>query len=462
MPRIREYVSQPRTAPTISPSVGNRSAAGTAQGLVQLGQTLSALGNHYEKVRRKNQLDSVVLDASLELQEFVFNLEHGTVGEDGSFVPPPDPVEHFGLYQQKVREINERVQEKLGDEELFAAFQGDFQKLALAQSFRVREHSLERQKESVLADLDANEDALAELAAQDDTIGGDFMAVPAVGKLQEMYTRAVEAGVLGADDAQKRFESFRGKVATAQVRRDIRNDPQLALEGLLGEAYEGLSVEKRQHWATIASRELERREKERNRANAKTDPELYSRLRIQAGQGLNVVPEARRAFEDGRMRQEDFDRIVSEVESHQQETGLPSPYQQNVRYIIGMTGGENVVDVAIRQRQAEAVDEFTFWVRQHPNATTAEMEDKAREILKRTLITEPFAINMLAPRFSPGGRVTQTMEDLGVAYDRTKKAFEAGEITRRERDREYNRIWQWMDYLKRQEELNAPAGQRQR
>lgn len=456
MPRIRQYVAEGvRDAPRLAPVAASDND--TFAAVRQLGQQVMQLGAHYEAVRRKNRLDKAALAASTQLQEFAFGLEHGTLAEDGSFTPPPDPVEHYGLFQAKVRELNDQATAQLGDDELVQAFQQDFSKFALGQSFKVREVSLGRQKEAVLADLDENEDSLAELAAQDDSVvGGAFMENPVREKLTGMYARAVTAGVMGADDAQKRIERFTAKVATAQVRRDLRNDPQLALDGLLGEGYPGLDVDKRERWTSLAVREIERRQREAERANAVTDAAAYTRLRIEAGRGKDVTRDAQMLYEGGRLKKEDFNAILTEIESHRQggAGGVPTPYKQASDYVWRMTGGDNVVDFGRQQRQAAAMDEYAFWARQHPNATADELDAQARDIVRRSLVVEGNELSMIAPRFAPS-RLGGTREGLAEAYRRTEAEFKAGRLTKRERDREMLNIQQWVDYVERQESLAA-------
>lgn len=456
MPKIREYVAQGSVAGGINTQRAQASDFADTSGMQQLAETIHSLGENYDKVRRKNLLDTSTLKAASELQEYTFTLKNGTLAEDGSFTPPPDPVEHYGLYTAKVKEINERVQGEIGNESLFGAFQNDFSQLALAQGFKVREHSLSKQKEAVMADLDRNEDSLAELAAEDgSTLGAAFMEAPVYRKLSEMNQRAVNAGVMGADDAQKRLQRFAAKVATAQVRRDIRNDPEQAVQGLLGESYAGLDVDTRERWTSLAVREIERRQKAAERQNNVTDPAVYSRLRIDAGRGRDITADARRMYESGKLKNEDFDTLITEVESHRGgEGGAPPPYKQASAFIRGMTGGDNVVDFGKAQRQAQALDEFAFWARNNPKATADEMDGQAREVLKRALVVERNELSLIAPKYSPN-RLGVTREDLGAAFKRTEDEFKAGRMSKKERDREMLNIDQWLDYLARQEATSA-------
>ncbi len=451
MPRLQQYVSNTSITGGISTQRAQASDFVDTGNSQRLADTLTALGENYEKVRRKNLLDSAALNAATELREYTFGLKNGAMSPDGAFTPPPDPVEHYGLYTGKVKEINERMQSELG-EELFGTFQKDFQPLALAESFKVREHSLGKQKEAVIADLDRNEDSLAELAAEDGSVvGAAFMDGPVYRKLGEMTQRAVQAGVLGADDAQKRFQRFNAKVSTAQVRRDIRNDPEAALEGLLGESYNGLEVDVRERWTTFAVKEIERRQKVKERETNVTNPVVYTRLRLEAGRGKDISVDAQRMYEAGELKKDDFNTLVTEVESHRSgDSGVPSPYKQATTYVRGMTGGDNVVDFGKAQRQAQALDEFAFWARQNPRATADEMDAQAREIVKRALVVERNELSLIAPKYSPN-RLGVTREDLAAAFTRTESEFKAGRMNKKERDREMLNIDTWLDYLSRQE-----------
>jgi len=263
MPIIREYTS--RVQPTgrlAAPRITGQDLTPAGE-LVQLSKTLGALTASYEVTRRETRVAAKAAEAARSLQEFVFGLQNGTTDEAGNFTPPPDPVEHPRLFQERVKDANSQAAQSLGDEQLVERFQQHFAPLVTTQSLDVQRVALDRQKDQVIADLNTQEDALAQVIVGTGSTAGEHAAdTTARASLTATYSRMVEAGVLTAVQAGDRLEKFDQKVSTAFVIADIRNDPDKALLGLVGgEAYAGLPPEQRERWASIAQRAVERREK---------------------------------------------------------------------------------------------------------------------------------------------------------------------------------------------------------
>lgn len=165
-----------------------------------------------------------------------------------------------------------------------------------------------------------------------------------------------------------------------------------------------------------------------------TDPTLYSDLRIRSASGENVAAEATDAFMAGRMKQEDYDRIVSA--STAASGGPASPYKQGESYIADSLA-KSIYDTAgfstAKQQTADALDEYNQWYAEHPKATPKEVRERYLSIVDDWRNAKLVGLRAVPqPRFA-----VYTPNGLFAAqetFKQTVEAFERGDITERERD----------------------------
>lgn len=454
MPTLREYTSQVQ----VNRGIDGRRAAPEDQNiggaLTQFGDALNQVTAHYDKLRRESLVDQATLEANSEIQTYAKYLDRGRTNDDGSFEPPPDPLHANRMFQEKVKEVNESMRERIGDDRAHAVFQNNFQKLALPHAIAVQKMALDKQSAQVKADLDdAHLNTADQIAAASDPNVKASLRELVAGQRR----RAVTAGVMTELDARKMEKKMEGQIAGAEIRMLIMEDPQKALTALASpDTWRMLPPDQRANWMRIASQELERRTKA---AQSHSDPVVHSDLRIRAGRGENVIGLANTAYRNGRLSSAHFSQIMAEVESHQKSGGLPNVHKQWLNYVEKSVTGEKVVSIAERQRAQEAVAEFMNYLRENPKATPADIEATARELVGRAGFMEGNAVNMIPPRFMTRGNITK--DSLQQAYLKGKEEFGAGRMTKKEFADFASSVRRWKEYLTREEanskKLTRPA-----
>lgn len=486
MPVIREYQSQ--VAP--AGGVGGRPASGSdtdiGPGLQQLGDTLARLGEHIGEVRQDALLTSASAKAAGELQSYSEYLQNGRLNPDGVVEAAPDPGEHYGLFEQKAKEIDDRIKKELGEGATYGKFQRQYSGLVVREGLQVRQRSLDKQKELAATELDMVADDLANTAAR----GDDFVKSLVAEQLSNTVDRYVKAGILKPDEGKKRMDKFSARLDVAQLREDIRRDPGGAIVGLLGDGYQSLHPDERQKWIDIASGEADRQtraqvaaaeqariqdermqreieegtakdgfslaaqrkltvawvESNRNalskadykalldeaagRSPGKTNPDVYAELRIAAGKGdPRVAQQAKRAYLRGDLTTENYNGLLGEVESHSDSRG-PSWYRHGSDFIQRFTQPNELnPQVGARQRQAEALEEWRKWKDAHPDATDAEAEKNYRRIAEQALLLDQVSVGKLRPSYQVMRSDGKTsMEDFAATWKATQDAFTRGEI----------------------------------
>lgn len=519
MPVIREYQSQVMPAGEMG---GRRASSADTDrlgpGLQQLGDTLSRIGEHIGQVRQDALLTATASKAAGELQTYSDYLQHGRLNPDGSIDAPPDPGEHFGLYQQKAKEIEDRIKGELGDGATFGKFQREYAGMVVREGLQVRQAALNKQKAFATAELDTTIDDLANVAAR----GDEFVKSLVAEKLSGTVDRYVKAGVLTPEEGKKRMDKFGGILDTAQLREDIRRDPGVAIVGLLGDQYKSLQPDQREKWIDIASREAdrqtraqaaaqeqmriqqERAQKELEETTAKagyalaaqgrlptawvdanfnnlskadykalldeasgrgprsTNPDVYAPLRIAAGRGdTSVIQKAKDAYLRGDLTTENYNGLVSEVESHSDPTKGPSWYKQGNQFIDRFTTPDEVNPKAgARQRQAEALEEWRKWKDTHLDASEAEAEKAYRRIAEQALLIDQINLGKLRPTYQvlrPEGK--GTAEDFAATWKATQDAFSRGEIDKFALEREAQLINERRKIQEKLNQLNPPKQQ---
>ncbi len=262
MPRIRPY-QQEQSAQGVAPQTRSAIAAdfggATADVMTEFGAQLTKISNHIDNARRDSLLSSNTAKATQEIQEFAFTLKNGTTAEDGTITAPPDPSEHYRLYNEKVKEIGDRYGKNFEkDEALKGLFTRDFGKVAVQQSFGVRTNATERQKEAAVADLNQTEDTLADIYSR----GDEFIRKQVVEQYRGQVARFAAAGIISPIDAGKREDKFITMTERATARELIRNDPDKALDAFLsGDQFKRMPADEREKWTQMAVVQSERQRK---------------------------------------------------------------------------------------------------------------------------------------------------------------------------------------------------------
>lgn len=518
MPNIRTYqqrISADAQMPGRVATAGDFGGE-IGEGLQALGNRLQAIGDHVNKVRRETMLASATAKATQELQEYSFTLQNGSIdAETGEISAPPDPSLHVGLYQQKVKDITGRVKGEFKDDALYALFERDFGKVALRQSFDVRKNVIEKQRATALGEFNVYEDNITEVAAGADPLTRNA----AVENYRVSLEKMMQAGVIDPVERAKREKAFLSRLDQEAVRAAIRKDPQAALDGLMSDRFAGLDPVARQKWidtaiarhesnikAEQAAEDKARRESEReerqiqdgtyrdaidlaqqgkltvawvraNRENiAKSDydnlmkvavkggslgggeggrsSQIYADLRIRAGRGEDVRAEAKSALTAGNIKPGEFSTIVSEVEGNSAQVKGENWYRAGKDTITRSLAPSQINPGIDREVQARALDDWQRYSAENPNATPQERERVRDGIINSSRIVQSDDVltSIPTPRFLVGAKQEPNIAGTAKA---TREAFERGEISKFEYDREGRNI-ESLERWVRQQQANKP------
>ena len=514
MPRIRQY-TQEVGAGGVLPQTRSATAAdfggGVADALGDFGHTLDKINAHIEGARRDTLLSGATAKASQEIQEYAYTLQHGTVDEDGTIVAPPDPGQHYKLYQDKVEEVRKRYGGTFGeDAQLRTLFDRDLSKVALQQSFHVRTNAINRQKQMAVAELNDTEDTLADIYAR----GDDFVRKQVIEQYRGQVARFAAAGIIDPVDAGKRSDKFMTMAERATAREMIRNDPAQALDAFLkGDVFTRMPPDERMKFTELASqnverrnradiaeqerlrRETERKEKEVQQQTYKDAMDLavsgkltarwvqsnrdriakedydnllkiavkggglgggegtgnkavYSDLRIRAGKGEDVRTEATKALAGGSINAQQFSGIVGEVEANSPTARAENWFRNGRDYIMRSLAPSQINPGIDREVQARALEDWSQFAAQNPNATAAERE-RARDSIvnsSRIIQSDQVVTSIPTPRYLVGQKMAP---NIGQTVAKTEEEFKAGRMTRTEFDREMRNIRDLNEWAKR-------------
>jgi len=170
--------------------------------------------------------------------------------------------------------------------------------------------------------------------------------------------------------------------------------------------------------------------------------ERYLSLRDAVSRGADVRDDARDALRRHEIGPDDYDRLVSKV-----ETQRPGWYDRGTNYITtaGKPNDLNPEEGA-PQRLASMLDDWDDWSDAHPKATVAEAQTEYQRIVEEygLIRQRGMTLNMRAPRFLVG---TRDAPDLDATARETVRRFQAGEIDQGEAERQALLIKQWRSAL---------------
>lgn len=174
--------------------------------------------------------------------------------------------------------------------------------------------------------------------------------------------------------------------------------------------------------------------------NADSDPMLYAGLRERAGLGEDVRAEARVALANRRIGRDDYDRLLSEVESER-----PGWYKRGTQYISTSAAVSDLnPDPAAAQRKAAMLDDWNEWATTNPKATDAQAQTEYRRLVSEYAIVNYDRMTLMkrSPRFLVGTRNAPNIEATEQA---TVDAFRSGQIDRAEFERQAALLAEWRE-----------------
>jgi len=303
VPRIHEIVAAPNVnTPLRGPqtSLGRQATAedvgydiapsdAVPRAIDQLARGLTETFAIAAKNKRAADLGVAKSNAALELQQFSFELNNGSVGQDGVRRPPARPEEAPRLYQEKVREIQERYKGQL-DGGSFGLWDEDFQKVAQLQGFDVQKRSIEALQGEERAALDVTIDTHATAAAN----APDLLRPRLLDQGQLAIQDAEDRGTLTPEEALAKRRQFQELVVRAEITRAIREDAENAYNILLAGPLEGLNVKEQEELTTEAYNAMVRQDREAVAAeNARLQLD-ENRLKLRRGEFTKALANKKR------------------------------------------------------------------------------------------------------------------------------------------------------------------------
>lgn len=451
-------------------------------------QRVSEIGAQLAVNQRNLQIRSMANEATSELENFELGLE-----TDQDFDSQPE------RYRAKVAEVLGRFDESVQDQRTRSLFRAEMATTIARQEYNIRKNAL---KGAIGVQRALTDQTLLDLAKQAGT-GDPAIDDEVKAKGLRTLDDAFVAGVISAEELQKKAAQFQSDTTAAAVRRQILDDPEAAERSLLEGGYEGLSGEDRTVWIERAGSRVDAQRRERlaaeerayrlaereaketadatakdgdrlvasggltsgwieqNRDNlspedfryfygkltgrdedAETNSVLYAELRDRAGRGEDVRDEARVALINREIKASDFDRITSEVEQQR-----PGWFKRGLDYISTSAGVSDLnPDPSAAQRKADMLDDWSAWADQNKDATQEQARTAYRNIVEEYAIIDrqQMTITFRSPRYLVG---TRNQPDLDSTEAATVEAFQNGEIDREEFERQAELLQKWRSTL---------------
>ena len=482
-----------------NPQQGTVNTQGLTAGVDSISQ-LAKIGASVAAQVANNQrtldITSATTAASQELENYVFEMKNS----DREYAT------QFERYQTQVKDISSRYQKQFEkDPSAFSVFKSNFGQLAFKRGMDVRSHSLNGQMDVQKGQLSLNMQSLAELAVQ----GDEEQRAMVQTKADLLLADAYQGGVIGAEEQAKMHMSFQDDVVSAQVRFDILQDPDSAATKLLKGEYNGLSNERSMIWlekanqaseakqrALYSAQDRDRREQERaekrmqeNMAKAGdkllyagelttdwlesnresldqddyrfylkslrtgdagfTDAGLYADLRIRASNGDDVRDEARGALRRGRLKLQDYEKLVNRSEKNTGTGDVPNWFKRGEQYLGRVFQVSDInPDPAGAQRLASVMDEWSQWALDNPQAAPDQARKAYQELAKDYALIETQNMTLIKPlpRYVVGNRSALDVESTARA---TVEAFQNGEISEDEFNKQAALIKEWEDAMQK-------------
>lgn len=200
-----------------------------------------------------------------------------------------------------------------------------------------------------------------------------------------------------------------------------------------------------------------------------TNREIYVDLYEKAGDGENVLQEARDHYVQGDLTQADYKAITGRFE---QSDELPSAYKQGEQYLRdNFRPSELNPSIGSQSRYANVTTEWRDWFARNPNATVTDAMTEARSIEKRyrTVELDETTYLFLAgpqPMFLEGSRTRYRtgeaqMSEIQQTAQETYRAYTEGRISEEVYRREQQLIVEWSKLLQEAQATRAQVETKQ-
>jgi hypothetical protein len=235
MPKIPDYSSRasfPETAGTVQVPVGPAvlPAETAAEGFGQLSDIGFDLDRRLGDLKRLQESTSLKVQSTQEL----YDLQSG-LGTSQDFFSNPEGT--LDTFRKSAEVIRQKYHGLASDDFVRADFDQHFQGLILSRNIEFQNAARKQRIESAKGSLDSNLFKLKNLALQAEN-NHDIKRITQLG-LETIDEHAV-LGVVGLDDAPKMRRKFVSDIGESFVDRDIRLNPQVALDNILAGKYDSI------------------------------------------------------------------------------------------------------------------------------------------------------------------------------------------------------------------------------
>lgn len=482
--------------------------------LAELGAAVGNFGAILKDEYDQSEATKFTANAQKRLQDLQFRLQNGSEDGDGNKIPPPNPDVHQQMFEQEVDDIRTEAQDSIGSGRAYRMFQTSFDDFSQKQKIQVMEGANEQYKSKIRNNLmdvlqveagsivnageiekpgimsrafktidnaEANgimshdqaraartnlthdvamasylkivkQSPMDAITAIDN---GEFRDLPVDAQAQ-LRNRAITE----AESQQKTANMQEEKAIRDQAKIEKQSQDQVAKDGWAMKAQGKLTPK----WVMENQDNLSKDDFKMLLGGAAggddvpTNKPVYSSLRIRAGRGEDVTEEATKAYKRGQFAREPYEKLLSEVETNSAGAQLKGTYKVGQKYLsTSLTPDPN--NPAWSDLVAQTMDDWQNWSAENTSATP----EQARAVYTRyaeearLVGFQNTTIGNVVPMFWPGGsaaaRTLPSKENLGVAYGKTKEAFEKGQISPFEKRRQMRIIESWKSFVKDDAEL---------
>ena len=299
MPRIPTYQQQVG-APDIRMDIGQFGEAG--RGLQRAGMAIAETGfdvaNRFKEAERAQKLMAGQARMTRDLADLEIEFQNDT-----------DWQTMRTRYQERTRGLLDRYRETFGgDQAVFGALSRDFQRSTIRGEIEVSKIARTRQVEAGKADLETALDTYSQMLAE---TADPLKTAEIEGRARAGISGAVAAGLIGADDGQRRERQFYDRIAQTRAIALIRDNPAEAFKRLSDAAdpafqrmdpktREGLLTQANTRAEAAANRQAVERERAESQARQRLEREGNEILKTIEGRldrGEEVTPEEIRRLE---------------------------------------------------------------------------------------------------------------------------------------------------------------------
>lgn len=446
------------------------------EALSSLGRNLRDVGSYLLENYQESRADKHFAKTQKRLQDFEFQMKHGFLAEDGTQVEPPDPADHLTLYEQEVERINKEADSELSGSAR-SRFDAQFQNFTARQRLTVMTNQAELLDSKTRANA---EEALQQHAIS--YVDAGELEKPVIQKtVFDSIDRMVASGAYSPEEGQARKKKWADDAEEGSFRKILLNNPQDAILALQKGEFSNIAVDKRQRFMTMAfdewnrrlekeNREAERQERKARRDQKDTEDEMAKQaenllakgdltsgwvmenqdnlskedykfyLRQATGRGdvdqdeayagdllerslyggsEKLIREAKSAAAQGRITGATRNKILDNVARLGSAFTGKNLFARGRDYIAGQLAPiPGVLDPAKDARRVNALDRWTQWTLENPDATPEKAEKEwtslAREAalmsVSDMLLSRP-RLRLADPSLSPSDYTWEMLEE---------------------------------------------------